>query len=87
MTGPFQTEDQAIADPTVQAIYEAMRRDSDYRMQDGSIRMLLDACQQAGVDLGAYEGRIIRWIARVAEPQAAAAIAAVITRAGKGGTP
>lgn len=82
--GPFETEDQALADPAVRAIYEQMRRSRDYRMQDGSAAMILQACEQAGVSLGAYDARIVRWIAGF-EPQAAAALAGIIDRAGLAG--
>ena len=85
MSGPYQSEDDAIRDPAVQAIYDAMRR-SDTRMQDGSAAMLLAAVEAAGVTLGAYELRIARWAAGF-EPQAAAALAAIITRAGQAGRP
>jgi hypothetical protein len=78
--GPFETEDEAIATPAVQAVYEAMRR-SDARMQDGSAAMILAACEAAGVALGAYDARIVRWVAGF-EPQAAAVIAGLIARAG-----
>ncbi len=83
MMGPFQTEDEAIAEPAVQAIYNAMRT-SDARMQDGSAALILAACERAGVTLGAYEARIVRWVAGF-EPQAAAALAAIIDRAGAAG--
>jgi hypothetical protein len=81
-TGPFETEDQALADPSVAGIYEGMRR-SDARMQDGAAAMILAACQAAGVILGAYDARIVRWLAGF-EPQAAAAVAGIITRAAAG---
>jgi hypothetical protein len=79
-TGPFETEVEAIAAPAVQAVYEAMRS-RNARMQDGSAAMILAACEGAGVTLGAYEARIVRWVAGF-EPQAAAALAAIIARAG-----
>ena len=81
--GPYGTEDEAIADPAVQAIYAAMRASRDYRMQDGSAAMILAACEEAGVELGAYDARIVRWVAGF-EPQAAAVIAGLIARAAVG---
>jgi hypothetical protein len=59
-----------------------MRR-TDARMQDGSAALMLAACALAGVILGAYDARIVRWLAGF-EPQAAAAIAGIIARAGAG---
>jgi len=42
--------------------------------------LLLSACEQAGVTLGAYDRSILVWLAGF-EPQAAAAVAGIITRA------
>jgi hypothetical protein len=82
-SGPYESEDEALASPAVQGIYAAMRASRDYRMQDGSAALILGACQQAGVTLGAYDARIARWVAGF-EPQAAAVIAGIIARAGAG---
>lgn len=41
---------------------------------------MLSACEKAGVGLGAYDRRIIIWLAGF-EPQAAAAVAGIIVRA------
>ena len=79
--GPYASEDEALADPAVTGIYARMRASRDYRMQDGSAAMILAACEAAGVQLGAYDARIVRGAAGF-EPQAAAVIAGLITRAG-----
>jgi hypothetical protein len=82
--GPYETEDQALADPAVQGIYAAMRRSPQAaRMQDGSSRLIFTACAVAGVELGDYDVRIIRWVAGF-EPQSSAVIAGLITRAAVG---
>ena len=84
MTGPYQSEDDAIRDPAVQAIFEGMRRSPQAaRMQDGSSRLIFTACALAGVELGDYDVRIIRWASGF-EPQSAAVIAGLITRAAAG---
>lgn len=42
--------------------------------------MLLSACEKAGVTLGAYDRRILVWLAGF-EPQAATAVAGIVIRA------
>jgi hypothetical protein len=76
--GPFETEDQALAAPTVRAVgaYEV----GVTSLRDGAADLLLSACEEAGVTLGHYDRRILVWLAGF-EPQAAAAVAGVITRA------
>jgi hypothetical protein len=86
VSGPYETEDQVLADPAVQSIYARMRASREYRMQDGSAALLLAACEQAGVQLGEYDARIVRWLAGF-EPQSAAVVAGIITRAGQAGRP
>ena len=49
-------------------------------LPDGAADLLLSAYEQAGVTLGAYDRRILVWLAGF-ELQAAAAVAGVITRA------
>jgi hypothetical protein len=83
VSGPYEDEDQVLADPAVQAIYARMRGSRDYRMQDGSAALMLAACEAAGVQLGAYDARILRWLAGF-EPQSAAVVAGIITRAAAG---
>jgi hypothetical protein len=78
--GPFQTEDEVLASPAVQGIYAAMRGSREYRMQDGSAALIFAACALAGVELGDYDVRIIRWVSGF-EPQSAAVIATLIARA------
>lgn len=77
--GPFESEDQARTTAAVRAIYEAYRAGIT-SLHDGSAELLLSACEQAGVTLGAYDRRILSWLAGF-EPQAAAAVAGIINRA------
>ncbi|MGH3187024.1 MAG: hypothetical protein ACRDPY_27810 [Streptosporangiaceae bacterium] len=77
--GPFESEDQARATAAVRATYEAYRAGIT-SLHDGSADLLLSACEQAGVTLGAYDRRILIWLALL-EPQAAAAVAGIIIRA------
>ena len=77
--GSYENEDQALAASSVRAIYEAYRAGIT-SLHDGSVDLLLSACEQAGVTLGAYDRRILTWLAGF-EPQAAAAVAGIINRA------
>lgn len=79
--GPFETEDDARLTPAVRAVYEAARA-SNRRGAMGELnhRMLDEACTAAGVELGAYDHRILLWLA-VFEPQMCAVFAKLIRRA------
>ena len=81
LTGPFETQREALDLPAVQAIYEAFRADPGAgRMAPGVQRMLEEACAAAGVGLGAYDRRVLAWLAGW-EPQVCAVIAGLISRA------
>ncbi len=81
--GPFQDERQARELPEVQAVYEAFRADPGAgKMTAPNLRMLLDACTAAGVRVGAYDVRILEWLATW-EPATCAVIAGLIIRAGE----
>lgn len=85
--GPFETEQQASAHPAVREVYEAFDRDpGPGKMAPHNAAMLAQACESAGVKLGAYDQRIITWLA-MWEPATCAAIAGLITRAGAGRLP
>ncbi len=82
MNGPFESDRQAAADPAVRAVYEAFAADPGAgKMTPLNERMLADACAAAGVKLGAYDQRIVTWLAGW-EPQVCAVIAGLIIRAG-----
>ena len=77
MTEPYETERQAR---------EAARHITDSppgSWQDGLQRLLEDACTVAGVQLGAYDQRILRWLAGW-EPATCAVVAGLISRAHAG---
>jgi hypothetical protein len=85
MTGPFQTEREALDLPAVRAIYDAMR--ASHRrgvMREPSRQLLGEACAAAGVEVGAYDDRILVWLAGF-RPQECAVIAGLITRAHEAG--
>lgn len=77
--GPFESESEALAVPAVRAVYRAYDAGTT-SLHDGAADLLLSACEQAGVTLGAYDRSILVWLAGF-EPQAAAAVAGIITRA------
>jgi hypothetical protein len=77
--GPYETEEQALAASAVKAVYRAYRAGIT-SLHDGSVDLLLSACEKAGVVLGAYDRRILIWLAGF-EPQAAAVVAGIINRA------
>lgn len=77
--GPFETEQQALATPAVRAVYRAYYVGTT-SLRDGAADLLLSACEKAGVVLGAYDRRILIWLAQF-EPQSAAAVAGIVIRA------
>ena len=80
--GPYETEAQARALPAVQAVYDAFRADPGTgRMAPHNAQMLADACTAARVPAGAYDRRILAWLAGLGEPQVCAVIAGLIRRA------
>lgn len=79
--GPYDTSEQVRLLPAVRAVYEAMDPTAEPGAGTGECeKLLLDACERAGVTLGAYDARIVRWLAG-GEPETCAVIAALITRA------
>jgi hypothetical protein len=85
--GPFETRDQVRALPAVRASYDAAHISSSRAvLGDGSRRILDEACAAAGVEVGAYDHRVVGWLAGW-EPEICAVIAGLITRAatGRGG--
>lgn len=76
--GPYETEGQAA---------EVCRDAYGHPHTPGHMGManrarLAAACEAAGVELGAYDMRILDWVTRW-EPEVCAVIAGVILRAGK----
>lgn len=80
--GPFETEQEALGSPAVRAIYDAMRAAPGSGVMAGRGHRLLEkACEAADVEVGAYDRRILVWLAGF-EPQACAVIAGLIARGG-----
>lgn len=81
--GPYETAEQVRRLPAVRAVYEAMHAQGPQRGagQGECERLIRGACERAGVTLGAYDERIVRWLAGW-EPETCAVIAGLITRAG-----
>jgi hypothetical protein len=83
--GPFETERQALGTPAVRGVYTAFEAaPGKGRMQPGNLAMLRAACEGVDVELGAYDVRILAWLAGW-EPQVCAVVAGLITRARNGG--
>jgi hypothetical protein len=81
--GPFETEAQVRELPAVRAVHAAFDRDPGVgKMAPHSHRMLCEALSAAGVELGAYDHRIVSWLAGW-EPQTVAVIAGWVQRAAR----
>jgi hypothetical protein len=79
--GPYQTEAQARERTAVRSIYDAAHASTRRGvMAEGSHRLLEQACTATSAELGAYDRRILAWLADW-EPQTCAVIAGLITRA------
>ena len=77
--GPFASEAEARAAAASLGIRPLGGPDP---LAAGNQRMLLDACTAAGVQIGAYDVRILEWLAQW-EPATCAVIAGLITRASR----
>ena len=81
---PLETEQQASELPGVRAVYAAFGANpGPGKMTPHNLRMLLDAVGAAGVKVGAYDVRILEWLAGF-EPATCAVVAGLITRAAEG---
>jgi hypothetical protein len=80
--GSYETEEDARLTPAVRAIHEASRASRRRGVILGELnhRLLDEACSAAGVEVGAYQHRILLWLAEQ-EPQMCEAIADIIRRA------
>jgi hypothetical protein len=77
-SGPFETEYEA------RAAVEHILSSPAEAMTDGNHRLLEDACRAAGVELGAWDHRILVWLANW-EPSTVAVVAGLIARAHESG--
>lgn len=81
---PLETEAEAFALPAVRAVFAAFDADPGAgKMAPHNLAMLTSACTAAGVEPGAYELRILSWLASW-EPATCAVIAGLIGRAAAG---
>lgn len=86
-TGPFETDTQVRELPEVQAVYAAFDRDPGVGKMAPHLRRLLgEALETAGVDMGRYDDRIAEWLSQW-EPQTVAVIAGWVTRAHRAEVP
>lgn len=83
VAGPFETREDVR--PAVRAAYEAASQ-SNRRgvLGEQAHRMLCEAISAAGVELGAYDHRIVQWLAGM-EVESCAVMAGIITRAYQAG--
>ena len=77
---PLETRQQARELPAVGAIYDAMHAGQRGAARDLQVALLGDACRAAGVQTGAYDDRILSWLAEW-EPETCAVIAGLIRQA------
>jgi hypothetical protein len=81
----LETEQQARELPAVRAVWAAFDADpGPGKLYPHNEAMLLQACAAAGVTLGAFDRRILGWLAGW-EPTTCAVIAGLITRAAAAG--
>ncbi len=79
--GPYETEHEARQAPAVRDVCETFGREpGPGKMTAPNLRLLLDAVAAAGVQVGAYDARILEWLAGW-EPATCVVIAGLITRA------
>ena len=87
MTGPYESESDALAGPLYQeirALREAGRirpYDPERTVHGTQLRALEAACAEVGVELGAFDRRIVSWLAGW-EASTVQVIIGLITRAG-----
>lgn len=77
--GPYETERQARDD--CRDIYHLMRHGAVGASTAELRRRLLNACEDAGVDLGEYDRRILEWLTGW-EPETVQVLVGIIRRAG-----
>jgi hypothetical protein len=80
--GPYETERAARSEPYPRAVYARHRvgRDAPTDSVAQATAHLLATCEAAGVQLGAYDVRILTWLAGW-EPETVQVVAGLIGRA------
>ena len=82
--GPFGTEREARA----ASLWEQQGRpevEGRSGIREANVAQLMDVCADAGVQLGAYDSRILHWLAGW-EPATCAVVAGLIARAHENGS-
>lgn len=85
--GPYDTEAQAQAEPMPQAVaalHDAGRvrsGDPDHLARTTVLDALLRACDRAGVELGAFDARVLAGTAWRSEPTTVQVVIGLISRA------
>ena len=81
--GPYETSAEALAEPLVRDTYAVMRHGNRGLGTHENRRRLLAACEDAGVELGEYDRRILHVLAAF-EPEAVQSFIGILSRAGGG---
>lgn len=84
-TGPFRTEEEAQAASLYVRTLTGWGPQGVGSITELNLADLDSACKLAGVELGAYDSRIIEWLAQY-EPATVAVIAGLISRAHEAGS-
>lgn len=84
--GPYDTEAQALAEPMPRALSRLHAEDRirsgdpDRLARNTVLRALLNACADAGVEVGAFDRRTLAWLADT-EDSSAQVVIGLISRA------
>ena len=79
MTGPFDSEAEVLALPDVRDVYAMFDADpGPGKMAPHNHALLIRACVQGGAELGAYDRRILLWLAG-SPPATCAVVAGLIS--------
>lgn len=89
MTGPYETETETLDEALpqeIRALHASGRvrpGDPDRLVSGTQLRHLEDACRDAGVDLGAFDRKVLGWLAGY-EASTVQVIVGLIARAAAG---
>jgi len=78
--GPFATEQEARNSAAVREVWAARDAAPGRPLDAANARVITSACDRAGVELGAFDRRIVAWLAGW-EPATVAVVAGMISRA------
>ncbi len=85
-TGPFESESQVRELPAMRAMWERWRAayprpEASAELHAAAAALIESACERSGVAIGAYDRRLINWLAGF-DPDYCAVFAGLISRAG-----